>query len=446
MKPHPAFLFLAAALLAGCVTTPPAPSSPPPVAVDSREVSPAQPVIPERSFNLKDFGADGTTVNTAAFKKAIAAVNAAGGGTLVVPGGIFFTGPFDLCSGINLHLDPGATIWFSPKPEDYRSGGRGYRPELLGANLHDVMISGTGTINGHGESWWVEARRFKNEANAKKLRGNTSPRPRMVVFENCQRVRVEGVTLTNSPVFNLVPSHCQDVTVEGVTIYNPANSPNTDGIDPSICQRVLIAHCHIDTGDDCIAIKSGGRTGGATVENILITDCAFFHGHGCSFGSETSAGDRHVTIRRCTFDGTEYGVRLKSDRTRGGLAEDILYTDLTMKNVGQAIEITSYYPARETPEPGQKVAAQPVTATTPTWRNVTIRNVTATNCTIGAGYILGLPESPASDIKLENVSLEGPVGLRLGYVKGIALHHVTITPKGGPPLMVEDTVTGLTQQ
>lgn len=408
------------------------------------DVAPAQPKIPDRSFNLKDFGAvgDGTTLNTAAFKRAVAAVDRAGGGRLVVPAGTWFTGPVDLCSAIDLHLDAGATVLFSPTFADYGTSPR-YRLLLRAADAHDVMISGSGTINGHGEAWWDAAEAFKAEANARKARNNTMPRPNMVGFEGCQRVRVEGVTLTASPKFNLVPSRCQDVTVEGIAIFNPTKkSPNTDGIDPTLCQRVLISHCTIDTDDDCIAIKSGGPAGEG-VSDVLIADCTFLHGHGCSFGSETSGGDRRVIVRNCTFENTDAGVRLKSDRTRGGLLEDVLYENLTMKNVGQAIVITSYYPDRDIPKPGEHAAARPVGPTTPRWTKITIRNVTATGGTKNAGMILGLPESPATDIVLENVRIEAPAGLRLGYANNVTLKNVTIEPTHGEPLLVEDTVTNL---
>ena len=410
------------------------------------DVSPLQPVIPDRTFNLKDFGAvgDGKTVNTGAFKAAIAAVDQAGGGKLIVPAGAWLTGPIDLCSAIDFQLAAGATIFFSPKFEDYGASPR-YRPLLLATNAHDVKISGAGTINGHGEAWWSAAETFKQEANAKKARSNTMPRPNMVSFDRCQRVRVEGVTLTASPKFNLVPARSQEVTIYGITIFNPhKQSPNTDGIDPSLCQRVLISHCVIDTDDDNIAIKSGGPAGEG-VSDVLITDCTFKHGHGCSFGSETSGGNRRVTVRNCTFEDTDIGVRFKSDRTRGGLVEDIVYENLTMKNVGQAIVITSYYPDRDIPKPGQHVEAQPVGPNTPKWSKITIRNLTAVGCTKSAGMIMGLPESPASDITLENVKIEAPVGLRIGYAQDVVLKKVAVTATGGDALLVEDTVTGLTR-
>ncbi len=409
------------------------------------DVSPAQPAIPDRTFNLADFGAkgDGTTSNTEAFKAAIAAVEQAGGGKLVVPAGNWFTGPIDLCSALDFHLEAGATIFFSPKFEDYGTAGN-YRLLLRATNAHDVKISGAGTINGHGEAWWDAAEQFKQEANAKKARSNTMPRPNMVGFDRCQRVRVEGVTLTAAPKFNLVPARSQDVTIYGITIFNPhLKAPNTDGIDPSRCERVWIAHCTIDTDDDNIAIKSGNPSGTGGVSDILIEDCTFKHGHGCSFGSETNGGDQRVTVRNCTFEDTDIGVRFKSDRTRGGLVENILYENLTMKRVGQAIVITSYYPDRELPKPGEHVAAQPVGPTTPRWSRITIRNVKAVECTKSAGLIIGLPESPATDITLDHVEIEAPTGLRIGYARNITLRDVNVKPAKGEALLLEDTIDGL---
>jgi polygalacturonase len=414
------------------------------LAAAAGDVSPAQPTIPARTFNLKDYGAvgDGKTLNTDAFKAAVAAVDKAGGGHLIIPAGDWFTGPVDLCSAIDLHLEVGATIFFSPKFEDY-GAANSYRPLLRTTNAHDVKISGAGTINGHGEAWWQAAEKFKQEARAAKARSDTMPRPNLVEFDRCQRVRVEGVTLTASPKFNLVPRRSQDVTIDGIKIFNPHKaSPNTDGIDPNLCQRVWITHCVIDTDDDNIAIKSGGAAGEG-VSDVLIEHCTFKHGHGCSFGSETSGTVKRVTVRDCTFEDTDIGVRLKSDRTRGGLVEQVVYENLTMKNVGQAIVITSYYPENTTPKPGEKVEAKEVGATTPKWTNITVRNVTATGCTKNAGQILGLPESPATGIVLENVKIEAPAGLRIAYAKDVTLKNVQVTAKSGEAFLIEDTVEGL---
>jgi polygalacturonase len=422
-----------------------APSSAAPAAA-ARDFVPAQPSIPERRFSLADFGAvgDGHTLATAALQRAIAAVAEAGGGTLTVPAGTYLTGPLDLCSRINLHLDAGATLLFLPEFAAYREADGHYRPLLLATNCDDVTVSGSGTLNGHGDAWWPEAHRFAAEAKARHERSNTSPRPRLLVFQHCHRVRVEGITITMAPVFNLVPIACEDVTIDGVTIFNPVDAPNTDGIDPSVSRRVLITRCRIDTGDDCIAVKAGGRDGGLT-EDILITDCAFFHGHGCSIGSETYSGLRRLTVRHCTFDGTEIGIRLKSDRTRGGLVEDVTYSDLTMKNVGEAIVISSYYQGSTTDvgTSGPSDQAEPVTATTPHWRGIHIVNVVATACTKDAGMILGLPEMAVDHVRLDHVRIAAPRGLRLAHVQDIVLQGVTVEAARGEPLLVNATVRGL---
>jgi polygalacturonase len=304
------------------------------------------------------------------------------------------------------------------------------------------MISGAGTFDGQGDPWWVIERRVKAEARAKGLPDGEMGRPRMIVLESCQRVRLEGVTLANSPMYHFVPFRCEDVTVDGITISAPSNSPNTDGIDPSVTRHVLITHCRIDTGDDCIAVKAGAH-GSGPVEDVLVTDCTFLHGHGCSIGSDTDSGVRNMTVQRCTFDGTEAGVRLKSRRGRGGLVENITYTDLTMKNVGQAIVISSYYYGL--PKPGMHDEAHPVDKDTPIWRHIVIRNVTATAGTRDAGLIIGLPEMPARDILLENVSIGARDGLRIAYADGVTLRNVKIVPETGPALLVEDTVKNLTR-
>ncbi len=431
VKPAP-ILLLAACLLALC-----------PAASSQTDLSPARPAIPSHVFNVKDFGAiaDGRTSNTGAFRRAVAGAASAGGGTLVVPAGDFFSGPIELCSNLNFHLDAGARILFSQNFDDYRIQGNKYRPLVGAKDCHDLMVSGAGVFDGQGDPWWVIERRVKSEARAKGLPDAEIGRPRMMVFEHCQRVLLEGVTLANSPMYHFVPFRCEDVTVDGITISAPSNSPNTDGIDPSVSRRVLITHCKIDTGDDCIAVKAGTH-GSGPVEDVLVTDCAFLHGHGCSIGSDTDSGVRNMTVQRCTFDGTDIGVRLKSRRGRGGLVENITYTDLTMRNVGQAIVISSYYYGL--PKPGVHDEAKPVAPDTPIWSHILIRNIVADGGTRDAGLIMGLPEMPARGIVLENVTVGARTGLRIGYADGVSLKNVSIKPDSGPALLVEDTVANLT--
>ena len=408
----------------------------------------ANPTIPEGSINLKDCGgvADGKTDNSAAFKLAVYQLTLKGGGTLNVTPGVWYTLPFDLASNINLHIEEGAKILFSPHFEDYTSSKSKYRPLLFTHEAHDVKISGKGVIDGNGSAWWPEAKRFKADALLNHRDNNTSPRPRMVVFDRCKRVSIDGVTLINSPVFNVVPTLCEDVTISNVTIFNPPDALNTDGIDPSVSKRVLITNCNIDTGDDNIAVKSGSSLG-ASCQDIIITDCTFGHGHGCSIGSETYSGVRHMIVRRCSFSNTTIGVRFKSDRRKGGLVEDVTYEDLSMKNVGQAIVISSYYQGSTTDITSdiKKSKKQQITRTTPHWKNITLKNIFAVEGTKDAGMILGLPEMPAESIKLENISIEAPKGLRLSYTKDITFKAVSIKQAHGNALIIDDTNTELKQ-
>ena len=405
---------------------------------------PAHPIIPNRTFLLKDYNpaADGITPATEAFRRALSVCARAGGGTIVVPAGRYLTGPLDLCSNLNLRLEAGAVILFVQDFTAYAVEDQKPRPLLQAVHCHDVMISGAGTIDGQGQPWWEKQRKFTTGARVLGDKGDAEiPRPRMVVFDQCERVRLEGVTLTNSPSFHLMPEQCKDVTIDGVTIVAPEDSPNTEGIDLSVSSRVLITRCRIDVGDDCIAIKAGHLNAGPC-KDVTVTDCTFLHGHGLSIGSETTEGVRNLTVSHCTFDGTETGIRLKSERGRGGLVENLSYSDITMKNVGQAIVITSYY--RDLPKPRQVDAHTAVAGTTPFWRNIRIRNVTA-DCTKDAGLIIGLPEMPAQDITLENVSITAPAGLRVRSARNVNLVNTRIIAAKGKPLLIESNVDNLRQ-
>ena len=409
---------------------------------DPGDVAPAQPVIPAHAFNLKDFGAQADVAidNTAAFKHAVAAVNAAGGGTLTVPSGVFRTGPFTLCSGLNLHLEAGATILFSPNSADYPAGGRGR--QLTASGVHDVMICGEGTIDGHGDAWWGAANALRDPVTGKQFPGPHPARPSLLGFSNCQRIRVEGIHLINSASLNFGTNACDDVTVDGITLLNPPNSPNTDGIDPGGgSRRILIAHCHIDTGDDDICLKGG-------IQDMLVTDCAIFHGHGVSIGSNVDKIS-NLTVRRCTFEGTATGVRIKCYAGRGGEAENLVYKDLTMKNVQVAISINSNYQGTTIDTEGigiGHVDANPRNANSTKWRHIVIRNVQATGGTLTAGLIVAVPEVPVEDVTLEHISIDAPTGLRIGYTKGITLRDVHIRVKTGLPVEIADTVQDLVKQ
>jgi polygalacturonase len=413
----------------------------------SAAVSPHLPAIPQRRFLLPDFGAvgDGKTLNTDAFREAVAACRKAGGGEVVVPAGVFVTGPFELTDRMALVLERGATVRGSQDFKDYEKKGAGggdaagkasILPLIGGKNLSDVAIRGEGTIDGAGAPWW---QRFRAERAAgapqegqPRAAGQPveHPRPKLVLLTGCNRVLIQGVTLKDSPQFHVVPNGCRDVTVEDVQITAPADSPNTDGIDPTGSRDVLIRHCTIDVGDDDVSFKSDPKEG--ATENVLVTGCTFRHGHGASVGSNIGGGIRDITVEHCTFEGTDNGVRIKSARDRGGVVEHITYRDLTMKNVGVAITINLFYFDKA----GQKERqTKPVTDATPVVRDLRISNVTVEGAK-AAGEIVGLPEMPVAGVLLENVQIRAQRGLTIQDAKAVELRGVRVAAQKGEPLVV----------
>ena len=358
---------------------------------------------------------------------------------MIVPAGTYFTGPIRLLSNVNLRLDEGATLLFSNNKADYPIGGFAPLPErhqslISIAGGHDVMVSGKGKMDGQGQTWWDDFLPHKGQ------KGYIERRPKGIVFDDCQRVRVERVSLTNFPMFHMSPTQCTDVTIEGVTVTAPEKSPNTDSCNPS-GWNIRVHDCNFSVGDDNIAVKPfvKGPGGRPSVENIWITDCRFGTGHGLSVGGQTPGGLRNMHVRNITFDGTENGIRLKAERGDGGVVEDVSYENITMKNVKTAIVITSYY--HGLPKPGQKHETKPADARTPVWRNIRIKNVTATHID-EAGLLMGLPEMPMENITLENVSIEAKKPMRVGYTHGLTLKNVQIKVEQGEPLLIEDDVSG----
>jgi polygalacturonase len=403
-------------------------------------------------FDVRQFGAagDGKTLDTAAIQKALDACGKAGGGIVQLPAGVYRSKPLTIRDRTTLQIDAGATLQATDEPADFQNPDRGrgtnYINFLSGRNLADVAIVGPGAIDGAGARWWVPA----EEARRKKS-GYTLPRPNLIVLTGCRNVRLENITLQNSPKFHFVPVDCDGVIVSNVNITAPPRSPNTDAIDPSASRNVLITRCRIDVGDDNIAIKSGHKIAGRefAAEDITVTDCVFLHGHGVSIGSETLGGVRNVTVRNCTFENTENGIRIKSQRGKGGVVENIIYQDLTMKNVDPAITFTCYYMNNSAQDPvsptiPKEGAEAPVAGNTPLYRNIHIRNLSATSQR-SAGQILGLPESQISDVVLENVQITaGTAGLTIKNAKGIRLNQVQITAAKGPPFILDNAqVEGL---
>lgn len=383
-----------------------------------------------RVCNAQAYGAkaDGTTKDTQAIQRAIDACAAKGGGIVRLSGGTFLTGPIVLKSHITLQIDKGATLLGSQNFADYPPAEELRQPAvepLIGAkDAVDITIRGGGTIDGAGQPWWKAV--YSHDHS----KFTAAMRPRLILLDHCKHVLIDNVTIENSASWQVVPYYCDDVIIRNSRILAPARSPNTDGIDPFSSHHVTITHMLIDDGDDNVAIKSGqpGSTGPNSPSTyIRITDSTFLHGHGLSIGSEVSGGVQHVYVSGVKFDGTENGIRIKSNRDRGGNIGDFVFQNLTMKNVQAPILITEYYPKLP-----KHAKAEPITRLTPRFHNITIANLTATGAR-SAGIIIGLPESPVRGLSLNNVHIQARRGMAISYA-AVHVHHFTVKTSTGKPI------------
>jgi polygalacturonase len=442
----PRALALAAGLVPALLT--PAPQSKPASRTKSAaqaEIVAALPVIPAARFSLTDFGAagDGKTLNTAAFEKAVAAVAKAGGGHLIVPAGTYKTLPFKLASRMDLHLEPGAVIKAPDTFEEYGipdpaktlsappapGGGLPRIAPLISCapGTTDLAITGSGTIDGSGAMFWIWA----SKASLRYLPPHASvPRPVLVSLPGVTRLHVNGVTLTNSPSFHLAPSG-EDITLENLHIVAPSDAPNTDALDPG-GRRIVIRKCELDIGDDNVALKNGGR-------DILIEDLTCLHGHGISIGSGTRDGFSHVIVRRCTFDGTDNGLRIKSYRGGGGEVHDIRYSDITMRYVRRPFDINMLYNGNAglPSDVGPRRAEAGQTGHVPNFHDIHVTNLTVIASPV-AGRILGLPELPANHITFTNVRFQTTRGFLVQDAKDVVFQNARIDAAVGAPLVLDN--------
>ena len=368
---------------------------------------------------------DGTTKNTKAIQSAIDDCAKAGGGTVQLSGGVFVSGPIVLKSNVTLDLAKGTTLLGSPDHADYPTKTEfrapGTQSLVSATNAEHIAIAGSGTIDGNGESWWEEARKTHNAG----IVGEVTFRPRLVVFDHCKHVRIEGVTIQNSPSWQVVPYYTDDTVIRNVRILAPQHSPNTDAIDPFSSSNMVIDHVYADVGDDNIAIKSGiinSPGPDAPSTNITITDCEFMHGHGLSIGSEIAGGANNIHAERIHFKGTDQAIRIKANRDRGNQVFNISFKDITMEDVKTSIIISEYYP-KVLPE--GDVAAAPITRLTPFFHDITIENVKSVKSGV-AGVIVGLPESPVKNVVLKNINIAAEKGMTIAYadVSGSDVHLV----------------------
>ncbi|HMB25747.1 MAG TPA: glycoside hydrolase family 28 protein [Anaerolineales bacterium] len=414
-------------------------------------------------WNVRDHGAtgDGQTLDSPSIQSTIDACAGRGGGTVYLPTGRYLAGSLFLRDNITLFLDSGAMILGSEDPDDYpvihsRWEGRHqdtHAPLIGGDHLRDIAVTGRGTIDGRGAVWW----------RAKEDKTLAHPRPRLVSFSDCSNVLIESITAVNSPSWTINPVHCENVNIRGITIVNPADSPNTDGINPDSCRLVRISDCYVSVGDDCITIKSGTEHEQpdlcAPCRDITITNCTLERGHGgVVIGSEMSGGVKNVVISNCVFIGTDRGIRIKSRRGRGGTIEDIRVSNLIMDGVLCPFTMNLYYHVgvRGDLNVSDK-SPRSVDDGTPRLRRIHFSHVTARDVKHAAGFLYGLAEMPLEDISFSDVSISVSAEADSGYpemaddipsmsqagffirnARHLRLEHVEVTGQVGEAFDVAD--------
>jgi polygalacturonase len=415
------------------------------------------PTFPDRDFIVTEYAAvgDGHVDCKPAFDKAIAACHAAGGGRVVVPAGEWFIrGPIHLQSSINMHVAQGATIRFSNNPADFlpvvltrfeANEVMNYSPLIYAREQDNIAITGSGTLDGQAgpKHWWPwkgKSGTFPNQdKDTKSLRQmgeDNVPRqqrvfgdghylrPNFVQPYECKNVLIEGVTFTNSPMWILNPVLCENVTIRGVTVES--HGPNSDGCDPESCRDVLIENCTFDTGDDCIAIKSGrnadGRRIGVPSENIIVRGCTMKDGHGgVVLGSEMSGGIRNVFVEDCAMDSPnlERAIRLKSNSLRGGYLENLFVRNIRVGQVKEAVVRINLMYDRERGDYPPRV------------RNIHIDNLTSNKCR-RPFYLVGLENAKIQNVVIENCTFKNAAQPSVfEHVDDVTLRNFRLLPREG---------------
>lgn len=417
------------------------------------------PKFPKKDFLVTKYGAaaDGKTLATEAFTKAIAACTKAGGGRVVVPPGEFLTGAIHLKSNVNLHVSKGATIKFSMNPKDYlpivRTRWEGMElmhlsPFIYAYEQTNIAITGEGTLDGQGRAFFwkwhgnpkyggnpdvlsqkpdrarLYAMMEKGVPVEQRIFGeNAYLRPQFIQPYKCKNVLIEGVKIVDSPMWEIHPVLCENVTVRKVWISS--HGPNNDGCDPESCRDVLIEDCYFDTGDDCIAIKSGrnedGRRVSVPTENVIVRGCEMKDGHGgITIGSEISGGVRNVFGENCKMDSPnlDHALHVKNNRSRGGLLENFYFRNITVGQVAHAVVTIDF-----NYEEGAKGKFTPV------MRNYFVEGVKSGKSELTVD-IQGLDNAPIYNVSIKNTTFDNvEKGGVVKNVLGIKLENVKINGK-----------------
>jgi len=455
------------------------------------------PVFKADTLNIVAYGAvnDGVTLNTKSINDAITACSERGGGVVVIPRGLWLTGPIELKSNVNLYIKADALVSFTKDLSQYKLvhtnweglGAVRNQSPISGTNLVNIAITGSGIIDGNGNAWRMVKKDKLTDSQWKALlasggalsddkkiwypsegslkgskiknagvisEGKTAAdfaeikdflRPNLLVLTKCKNVLLEGLTFQNSPAWNIHPLMSENITIRDIYAKNPWYAQNGDGLDIESCNNVLVENSVFDVGDDGICIKSGrdeqGRERAMPTQNVVIRNCVVYHAHGgFVIGSEMSGGANNIYVSDCTFIGTDIGLRFKTTRGRGGVVENIFIKNITMKDIaGEALLFDMYYAAVDpVPLTGEKreapkVEILPVTNATPSFRNFYISNVVADGAS-KAIFIRGLPEMNIHHIYLENMTLQADKGIEIEEAKEIHMKNVNVISQDNNPV------------
>jgi polygalacturonase len=451
------------------------------------------------TVSIKKNGAvpDGYTLNTKSIQSTIDALSKKGGGVVLVPAGLWLTGPIVLKNNVNLHLATGATLLFTDDKSQYplvEANWEGLpqmrnQSPISATGAVNIGITGKGIIDGNGDGWravksdkltasqwkkkvesggvlsddkktWYPSEAFKKASKGPANPGQILPgrdaayyaeikdflRPNMLLLTSCKQILLEGVTFQNSPAWCLHPLMCENLTVRNIFVKNPWYAQNGDGIDAESCKNVLIENSVFDVGDDALCMKSGrdveGRKRGMPIENVIIRGCTVYSSHGgFVIGSEMSGGARNIYVSNCSFIGADIGLRFKTTRGRGGIVENIFIKDIYMKDIpAEAILFDMYYMAKDPVAlAGEKrelpkVEFKAVDETTPQFRNFHISNVYCNGAEKGI-FVRGLPEMHVKDIVLENMVLQADKGIDVQEASGITFKNIKIISKETNPVI-----------
>ena len=468
------------------------------LAQESKQPVIQQPIFKKDTFSIIKYGAiaDGITLNTKSINAAIDACHNKGGGVVVVPAGLWLTGPVVLKSNVNLHLKKNSMLQFTDDKSQYplvKGNWEGLpqmrnQSPISATNATNIGITGHGIIDGNGQAWrqvkkekltesqwktlvasggvlsqdgksWYPSEQFM-KASSMKNPGEIKPekdeafynsvkdflRPNLLVIANCKKVLLEGVIFQNSPAWCLHPLMSEHITVRNVQVKNPWFAQNGDGIDLESCKNTLIENSVFDVGDDALCIKSGrdaaGRERGIPTENVIIRNCTVYHAHGgFVIGSEMSGGARNIWVNDCTFIGTDIGLRFKTTRGRGGIVEKIYIKNISMTDIpGEAILFDMYYMSKDPialageKREAPKVELLPVTEATPQFRDFHISNVVCYGAEKGI-FIRGLPEMHVKNIVLENMVLQAKKGIDCQEATGITFNNIKVISKETNPVV-----------